>query len=315
MRLGILGGGNPYALNLASLCKKEGIDVFGIGRSPERVPALWIKDYRYYQLHLGNHLEAVLGTLGTERPDYIVNYAAQGEGQASFQNPTPFYQTNAVYLVKLVEALRKVKYLKRFIQIGTSELYGSVEAPSKETDQTYPSSPYAVSKLAFDLHLGIIRKEFENVVIRPSNAYCPTQQLHRVIPKSMLYALSGRRFPLAGGGQAFKTYTHASDLSRAVLILTTSGPGIYNCAVDEPVSIRHVVELSIAACGKKFEDVVEVAPERLGQDGKYHLDSSKLKSLGWKAQISLEEGIEDMARWIRAYPELLTMSNEWSVRP
>jgi len=317
MKIGVLGGGNVYALNFCKLLHTTGIEHFGIGRLYPKTRPFWVSHhYRYWALHLIAQFEAVLAVLDTERPDVIVNFAAQGEGQASFTNPVPFYQTNTVALVRLAEELRTRKYLSKFIQIGTSELYGSVERPSNEVDPIYPSSPYAVSKAAFDLHLGIMEKAgFPCTVVRPSNCYCPGQQLHRVIPKSMLYALSGKRFPLQGGGQAFKTYTHASDLSRAILILVSSDPGIYNCAIDEPVSIRQLVQMSIEACGKKFEDVVDVVPDRIGQDGKYHLDSSKLKALGWKAEIGLEEGLSEMAFWIRSYPELLNMSTDWSVRP
>lgn len=320
MKLGILGGGNCYALNLANHAKKEGFDVFGIGRSPQKVPAMWqvFHGYRYYQCHLLTQLEATIAILNTEKPDVIVNFAAQGEGQASFgKYAAYFYATNTMALSDLTWELHNRSWLKRFIQIGTSELYGSVSTPSKETDELKPSSPYAVSKAAFDQHLMIMHKVhgFPCSIIRPSNCYVKAQQLHRVIPTCMLSALSGRRFPLAGGGQAFKTYTHASDLSRAILLLVSSDPGIYNCAVDEPISIRRLVEQCVSVCGKQFDDVVDLAPERLGQDGKYYLDSSKLKALGWKAKVTLEEGLQEMVHWIRSYPELHTMSTDFEVRP
>ena len=82
-------------------------------------------------------------------------------------------------LAKLCEELAKKKWLKRFIQIGTSEMYGSVEHPSKEDEPIKPSSPYAASKVAFDMHLMSVHKflEFPMNIIRPSNAYCSGQLL------------------------------------------------------------------------------------------------------------------------------------------
>ena len=318
MKLALTGGGNPFALNLANHAKQAGFDVFGIGRSAPRSPSMWpvFREYRYYQIHLVSQQDAFLAMLDTERPDYIVNFAAQGEGQGSFADPAPFYMTNTYALVKLAEQLKTRKYLKRFIQVGTSELYGSVTEPSKETDPIKPNSPYAVSKAAFDLHLDILRKQgWENSVIRPSNSFCRGQQLHRIIPKSIIYALSGNRLPLQGGGRAQKSYLHASDLSRAILLLLTSEPGIYNCGPDSPIAIRDVVQACANACGMESEDLVEIVDDRVGQDGCYWLDSSKLKALGWGPEIPLFTGVMDMVSWIKQYPEILSMPTEWSVRP
>ena len=86
-------------------------------------------------------------------PNVIVCYAAQGEGAVSWKNSWRFFETNSMGLSKLTENLMKKKYLKRFIQIGTSELYGSVNSPAKEDSPVFPSSPYAASKLAFDFYL------------------------------------------------------------------------------------------------------------------------------------------------------------------
>ena len=313
-KIGILAGGSCFALNLANQAKDY--DVFGIGRS-HKPYAMWpvYQGYRYYQAHLVTQLTAFLAILDTERPDYIVSFLAQGEGQGSFANPAPFYETNAVALVKLAEALKSRKYLKRFIQIGTSELYGSVTSPSLETDIPKPSSPYAVSKLAFDMHLDILRKQgFENSVVRPSNAYCRGQQLHRIIPKSIIYALSGKRIPLQGGGKARKSYLHATDLSKAILLSLTSEPGVYNAGPDEPTAIADVVRHVAQATGVWYEDLVEITEDRVGQDGCYWLNSDKLRALGWKPEITLEEGITDVVEWIKAFPEILSMSTDWSIR-
>ena len=320
MRIGILGGGNCYALNLANEARKSH-SVFGIGRSPRKAPAMWqvFNGYRYYQRHLVTQLEATLAILDSERPDVIVNFAAQGEGQGSFGTDAAlFYQTNTLALVKLVEALRHRKYLKRFIQIGTSELYGSVTKPSLETDPICPTSPYAISKAAFDLHLEVMGRvhKFPWDVIRPSNAYCPGQQLHRVIPKAIIAALAGHRFPLQGGGKARKTYIHATDLSSAILAILSSEPGqIYNCGAVEPSSIMKVVELCAIEAGVDPDGFREMVGDRVGQDGCYWLDSSKLRKLGWSPTIGLEEGIAEMVKWVRDNPEILTMSTEWEVRP
>lgn len=318
MKIGVLGGGNVYALNLAKLCEERGIDHFGIGRSPRKSPAFWVPhQYRYWSLHLVDELPAALAVLDTEKPDVIVNFAAQGEGAASFGNLSPsFYRTNTEGLVKLVEELRTRDYLKRFIQIGSSEVYGSVDTPASEDSPLRPASPYAISKAAFDQHLAIVHRVhgFPMNVIRPSNAYCPGQQLHRIIPKSIICALKGEKLPLHGGGKAEKSYLHATDLSKAILGVLEKGRlgSVYNCGPAGPISIRQLVGYVASACGIHFSELVDEVPDRVGQDGKYWLDSSRLaRDTGWTQTIGLMRGVSEMVSWVRDNPEILGMQTTY----
>lgn len=323
MKVCILGGGNVYALNFAQALHAEGIDHFGIGRSGPKEPAFWqVKhEYRFYAMHLINDLYNVLDCLSGEKPDVIVNFAAQGERAASFGSAAGrFYQTNTVALVDLVEALAMRPWLKRFIQISTSELYGSTVEPATELSPLRSSSPYAVSKAAFDEHLWIMRatRGFPMNVIRPSNAYCPGQQLHRVIPRAIIRALTGRRIPLHGGGKARKSYMHASDLSRAIIRVILSGEvgAIYNCGPAHPISIRTLVEIVAVACGKRLGDIADDAPAREGEDDCYWIDSSALNlGTGWKPEIPLAHGIAEMVQWVRDHPEVMTMNDEYRLLP
>src|SRR5258708_3823735 len=120
----------------------------------------------------------------------------------------------------------------RFIQIGTSEMYGSVSHASKEDEPIKPTSPYAASKVAFDMYLESVHKflKFPMNVIRPSNAYCPGQLLHRVIPKAIMCGLTGRKLPLQGGGRAEKSDIHARDLADPIHLVRDKGTigKIYN---------------------------------------------------------------------------------------
>jgi dTDP-glucose 4,6-dehydratase len=219
MKWAILGGGNCYALNLARLLLKNGHEVIGIGRSALKGPAFELgarkEGYDYHVYSVGPDTEFIVKLLQGEKPSVIVNFSAQGEGQASFESAhwKYFYRTNTQALVELTEKLHGEKWLHRFIQVGTSELYGSVTDPATEDAPLRPSSPYAISKAAFDLHLVSIAKTaaFPAVIVRPSNAYCPGQQLHRVIPRAFIFGKTGRRLPLHGGGRAEKSYIHADD--------------------------------------------------------------------------------------------------------
>ena len=200
MKVGILGGGGCFALNFAKYLHNQGIDHFGIGRSQPKPEPFWqvYHDYRYYQGHLVTQLPYVLNVLDVEQPDVIVNYAAQGEGAASFGDNAPdFFETNCVALTRLVCELRKRTYVRKFVQIGSSEVYGSPDHPAHESDLLNPTSPYSVSKAAFDLTLQSFWRtaKFPSIVVRPSNCYVEGQQLHRIIPKALLCALTRQPGP------------------------------------------------------------------------------------------------------------------------
>ena len=172
----------------------------------------------------------------------------------------------------------KRDWLERFIQIGTSEMYGSVEHATTEDEPIKPSSPYAASKVAFDMYLVSVHKflKFPMNIIRPSNAYCPGQLLHRVIPKAVVCGLKGEKLPLHGGGRAEKSYIHARDLGRAIHLVAEKAPlgRVYNAGPALPTSIREVVERTAKALGVPFDQLCEVTGDRLGQDSRYWLDSS-----------------------------------------
>jgi dTDP-glucose 4,6-dehydratase len=323
MKIGLIGAGGCFALNFARLLESKGIEHFGIGRSGPKDPPFWLapKDYRFFPLHIVDQLEDVMKVLDAERPDTLVNFGAQGEGAASFGiNAPDFYRTNTWGFIRLVGEIATRDYAPRFIQIGTSELYGSVETPSKESDPIHPNSPYAISKWAFDRHLEVMFKihEFPMNIIRPSNCYTEGQQLYRVIPKTIVSALSGKKLPLHGGGKAQKSYLHSTDLSRAILAVIEKGKvgEVYNCGPTGPISIKALVSHVAEACGITWEELVEEVPDRTGQDGRYWLDSSKLaKDTLWTPTIGLVRGLEGMVDWVKKYPELLTMSTSYEHRP
>lgn len=323
MKVALIGGGNVYALNLARHLHSLGIEHFGIGRSPRKAPAFWQveHEYRYYAMHLIYDLRDVLTLLDRERPDVILNFAAQGESAASFGPHTDYYYaTNTLGLVRFAEALRTRDYVRRFIQAGTSECYGATLQPARETDPLQPTSPYAISKAAFDQHLQVMHRihGFPVNILRPSNAICDGQQLHRIVPRTIICALSGKPLLLQGGGQAQKSYMHATDLSRAVMAVIENGESgaVYNCGPAAPIRIRDLVALVVRACGKRFVDVVHEVPARVGEDAIYHIDSSKIQvDTGWHPTIELQDGITCMVGWVERHPELMSMNSEYRIEP
>jgi len=313
----VLGGGGSFGIHAAFylLNNANPKKVIGIGRNPLRPEPFSLNidkqpHYQYHAYHVTYELDSLMELLDKEKPEIIVNFAAQGEGAVSWKKSWRFFETNSMALARLTEELMARNYMERFIQIGTSELYGSVDFAAKETTPIQPTSPYAASKAAFDMHLMSIHKvlKFPMNIIRPSNAYCPGQLLHRVIPKAIVCGLTGRKLPLHGGGRAEKSYIHARDLARAIHLVAEKAPlgTVYNAGPKEPTSIRRVVELTAEALGMPFEQLCELTGDRLGQDSRYWLDSSAIKrDVGWEPQIDWKEGLGEMVAWGRKYLDQL----------
>ncbi len=309
----ILGGGGSFGIHTAMYLLEHANPkkVIGVGRNPLRPEPFSLNiqyrsGYEYHARHITHELDLLLELLDKEKPEIIINYAAQGEGAVSWSHSWRFFETNSMALVRLTEELSKRDWLEHFIQIGTSELYGSVTEPAAEDYPVKPTSPYAASKMAFDFYLLSAHKflDFPMTILRPSNCYCPGQLLHRIIPKAIWCGLTGRKLPLHGGGKAEKSYMHVRDLARAInLVSKRPAKGeVYNVGPGNPIAIRKVVEMCASALDMKFEDLCEVTEDRLGQDSKYWLNSTKMHSVyGWFPEIGWKEGLEEMVDWGERY--------------
>lgn len=274
--------------------------------------------FRYSQAHLVTELPWVMELLDVFQPDVIVNFAALCEVGLSWQHALDYYETNLMSLVRLTDELAKRSWFKRFVQIGSSEVYGSVDSPASEENRINPSSPYAASKAAFDFHLKAIssHQNFPAIIVMPSNGYCEGQTLNRIIPKAIICALAGKKLALQGGGAARKSYLHGEDISQAITLCTEKGNlgETYNCGPEASISIYELVQAIAQKFGKTVEEIADVAPERTGQDAQYLLDSTKIRALGWKPTVSLDAGLDRMIEWVKKYPELLTMEQSYSHR-
>ena len=323
----VLGGGGSFGIHTALylLDHADPRKVIGIGRNPLRSApfSLGIENrprYEYHARHVTYELDLLMEVLDREQPEVIINFAAQGEGAVSWKHSWRFFETNSMGLARLTEELMARPWLERFIQIGTSEMYGSVDHAAAEDEPIKPSSPYAASKVAFDMYLDSVHKYlgFPMNIVRPSNAYCPGQLLHRVIPKAVWCGLTGNVMPLHGGGRAEKSYIHARDLGRAIYLVSESAPlGVtYNAGPAQPTSIREVVERTASALGVPFEQLCEVSDDRLGQDSRYWLDSSRIKNdLGWEPEIGWDEGLAEMVDWGREYlSQIRDVSTDYVLR-
>jgi dTDP-glucose 4,6-dehydratase len=284
-------------------------EVIGISRSLEK-SALFLPyksrreaAFKFYQMDLNKDMPGILKLIDSFQPDYIVNFAAQSEVGPSWEHPEQWFQTNAGAITELANALKDRKFLKRYVHISSPEVYGTCEGKVTESAPLNPSTPYAASKAAGDLSLFTYVKNFNFplVMIRSTNVYGAHQQLFKIIPRAVIYIKLGKTIELHGGGRAAKSYIHIRDISRGELMAATRGRTgeIYHLSPDKGISIRDVVQIICERMSVDFAKATRAANERLGQDAAYIIDSSKArKEFGWRPEISFEEGISGVIRWI-----------------
>lgn len=327
MRYCVLGGGGSFGLAVSRFLLEQPTteQVVGIGRNPPKANCFTVGTgdgdprYRYYARHITYECDLLLELLKKLRPDVIINFAAQGEGAASFSYSWRYFETNAMALVYLFERLlADSDYLPRFIHIGTSELYGSTGWAVDEEAPIRPTSPYAASKAAFDLYLLSAFQKFRYPlnIIRPSNCYGPGQQLHRLIPRAILCGFSGVKMPLHGGGAARKSYMHTDDLSTAIWTVLQKGVDgeVYNAGPPVPISILEIVEMIAESLDTCIEQLCAMTDDRAHQDSQYWLDSAKLNQLGWEPKVTWVKGLASMVDWVREYPELQRLPQDFVMR-
>lgn len=316
-RLVVIGSNSFSGSHFCDYALKNGYDVLGISRSlePEVAfrPYAWNGDasaFRFECLDLNLDLDRIDAAIKAFRPHAVVNFAAQSMVAESWQHPQHWMQTNVVATIGLHDRLRRMDFLERYIHVSTPEVYGHCSGTVREHTDYAPSTPYAVSRAAADMSLMTFfqRHGFPVVFTRAANVYGPGQQLYRIVPKTILCALSGRKLPLHGGGHAERSFIHIKDVVAGTLLLTRQGqPGqIYHLATRDIISIRDLVRQIVERLGIAFENAVEVVDDRPGKDQAYRLDTAKVRAeLNWEDQIPLSDGIDETIAWVRQYWDAL----------
>jgi dTDP-glucose 4,6-dehydratase len=240
----------------------------------------------------------------------VVNFAAQSMVAESWLHPEHWYQTNVVGNVRLHDRLRKFDFLKKYVHVSTPEVYGNCSGLVREDAPLNPSTPYAASRVACDLHLMTFLRQYKFPVVftRAANVYGPGQQLYRIIPRTILYLKTGRRLQLHGGGRSVRSFIHIRDVADGTLrVARQASPGeVYHFSTSVNVSIREIVERLCAKFGADFNSVVDIVDDRPGKDAAYLLDSSKARErLGWIDRVSLDQGMDAVIAWVSEHLEAL----------
>src|SRR5947207_8172224 len=243
--------------------------------------------------------------------ELVVHFAAETHVDRSILEAGEFIRTDVIGTFVLLEAARASQTLRRFIQISTDEVYGSVpEGSSTETDELKPRNPYSASKAGAD-RLAYSYWASYNVpviVTRASNNYGPYQFPEKVIPLFITNALDNIQVPLYGAGLNIRDWLHVGDHCRGIDAVIERGmPGeVYNIGGGNEV--RNVdLTHTLLRLADRPESLIRQVADRPGHDMRYSLATDKLRRLGWTPQIPFDEGLKETVRWYR--------ENNWWWRP
>jgi dTDP-glucose 4,6-dehydratase len=292
------------------LLKQEN-QVIGVSRSLEPNPVMLSYganknsvNFQFYPYDINHHFDEIISLIKVQKPQYIIDFAGQGMVAESWKTPEQWYQTNIVSKVKLHNYLNTCDFLERYVRVSTPEVYGNTLLAVDETQVYNPSTPYAVSHAAIDMSLKAYYQQYQfpMVLTRFANFYGPHQQLYRIIPRTIIYALINKKLMLHGGGKSERAFIYGDDVAKAICSVMDHGKigEAYHFSEGAPISIANLVRKISDAMSIRFDDLVEVSEDRPGKDALYSMSTQKAENkLQWKPAVNLDLGLEKTIDWVK----------------
>jgi len=278
-----------YAGNRQSLADVEG--AYGDSR------------YQFVRGDIANS-ELVAHLLTSQKLDAVVNFAAESHVDRSITDAGPFVATNVAGTQSLLDAARRCN-IKRFVQVSTDEVYGTLGPDGKFREDTplAPNSPYSASKAAGDLLVRAAHETYglETVITRCSNNYGPYQFPEKLIPLMFSKAMADAPLPVYGDGQNVRDWIYVIDHCRGVELALLHGKSgeVYNFGGDAEKPNIEVVRTILASLGKP-ESLIRFVTDRPGHDRRYAMDFTKAaRELGFKPAYDFKQGIAATMDWYR----------------
>lgn len=241
----------------------------------------------------------------SEKPDVVVNFAAESHVDRSIENPEIFLQTNVIGTSVLMDACRKYGNI-RYHQVSTDEVYGDLplDRPDlffTETTPLHTSSPYSASKASADLLVQAYYRTYKLPVTisRCSNNYGPYHFPEKLIPLMIANALDNKKLPVYGKGENVRDWLYVEDHCSAIDLIIRKGKigEVYNIGGHNERTNLEVVKTIIKELGKS-EDLIEFVTDRPGHDRRYAIDPTKIHNeLGWLPATKFDDGIKKTIDW------------------
>jgi len=266
--------------------------------------------FRFYKTNICDK-EGIYQIFQDERPDIVVNFAAESHVDRSIENPAVFLQTNILGTQVIMDACRKYG-IKRYHQVSTDEVYGDLplDRPDQffiETTPIQTSSPYSASKASADLLVLAYYRTFNLPVSisRCSNNYGPYHFPEKLIPLMIVNALNDKPLPVYGRGENVRDWLYVEDHCKAIDLIIHKGKvgEIYNVGGHNEMRNIDIVKLICQKLGKPESLIIYVA-DRKGHDMRYAIDPTKIHNeLGWLPETKFAEGIGKTIDWYLTHKE------------
>ena len=273
-------------------------------------PVLGKENFRFVKMDITDR-EGVDQLFAAEKPDYVINFAAESHVDNSIKNPGIFVKTNVMGTQVLMDASLK-HGVKRYHQVSTDEVYGDLPLDRPDllfTEQTplHTSSPYSASKGGADLLVLAYMRTFKlpATISRCSNNYGPYQFPEKLIPHVLKCALSDKKVPVYGEGKNVRDWIHVYDHNVGVDMIVRQGKEgeIYNLGGRAERDNLTIVKTILSAIGKP-ESLIELVTDRPGHDLRYAMDPTKAETeLGWTRKYNFDDGIKATIDWYLAHQD------------
>ena len=315
MRVAVLGGAGFMGSNFTRLLVSRGAEVLVYDKLTYAGRLENLRDVLDRISFVRGDIadEALLSkVLGEFKPDVVVNFAAETHVDRSINEPAPFIYTNVVGVFAVLEVARRLGF--RYVHISTDEVYGDlweVEGFADESWPLNPSSPYSASKAAGELLVRAYGRTYgvRYVVVRPCNNYGPFQHPEKLIPRTIVRLLSGKPATIYGDGSQVRDWLYVEDFAEALFTVVERGGDfeVYNICAGQFATVREVVEKVVKIMGRDPSRGVVFVRGRPGEDRRYAMRCEKVRGLGWRPSVGLEEGLRRTVEWY--------LRNEWWWRP
>lgn len=303
MRLLVTGGCGFIGSAFVRLALARGAEVVNLDKltyagNPANVAD--VADDPGYSFVHADIADAVAVRRATEGADAVVNLAAESHVDRSILDPADFIRTDVVGTAVLLDAARQAG-VRRFVQVSTDEVYGSIPAGAfRETDPISPSSPYSASKAGGDLQVLAWHRTFglDAVITRGSNTFGPRQYPEKLVPLFITNALDGESLPVYGDGSQVRDWIHVDDHCEGIWAALERGePGeVYNVGGGNEVPNLDITRRILELTGRDDSLIRHVA-DRPGHDRRYALDTAKLRALGWAPARAFADALADTVAW------------------
>ena len=267
-------------------------------------PIMFNPNFRFVKLDICDK-EGVDKLFNEEKPDIVINFAAESHVDRSIENPQVFLETNIIGTSVLMDACRKYN-VKRFHQVSTDEVYGDLplDRPDlffHEDTPLHTSSPYSSSKAAADLLVMAYHRTYglPITISRCSNNYGPYQFPEKLIPLMIINCLANKSLPVYGEGINVRDWLYVEDHCKAIDLIIHKGKvgEVYNIGGHNEMRNIDIVKLILKELGKD-ESLIKYVADRKGHDMRYAIDPTKIyNELGWLPETKFNDGIKKTIQW------------------